>query len=236
MVKQARIRSSEQVMGYYPLVRRIAASIHLRLPRSVELDDLVNVGVLALIESQQRYDPSRGVPFDMFARHRIRGGILDALRGEDWVPHSVRRKAQLIDETRRQLSSRLGRRPSEQELADQLGFELEECQTLSRQAVIRRMLSLDAPVGHDNPAPLIEQVPSDFDVEDEVSGDELRDLVRSAIGELPEREATAITLHYLQDIPLRAVGDHLGVTESRACQLCGQGIKRLRKRIGRLAA
>lgn len=227
------IRWTDRVMHHYPLVCRIAGSIHTRLPRSVEVGDLINVGVLALIDSLDRFDPSRGVPFEMFARHRIRGAILDALRGEDWVPHSVRRKAHIVDRARKALRSIHGRAPTQQELAERLGVELAEWHSLHAGADIRRLLSLDAPITHDNAAPLVEQVPSAVDVAEEVEGSELRALMWATVAQLPPREATALTLHYLHDLPLRVVGERLGVTESRACQLCSQGVKRLRKKIGR---
>ncbi len=224
------------VTRHYGLVQRIARQIHGRLPQSVELDDLISVGVVGLIESIARYNPSRGVPFDTYARHRIRGAILDALRAVDWVPHSVRRKAQAIEHARRSLRTANGRAPTERELAARLEIELVDFRNLVRDAEIRQLLSLDAPAANDNPTPLIEQVPSHVDVEDETGDAELRELVVGAVGTLPEREATAITLYYFRELPLKEVGRHLGVTESRACQLCGQGVKRLRRKLAHVAA
>lgn len=224
------------VTQHYGLVRRIARQIHSRLPQSVELDDLISVGVVGLIESIARFNPSRGVPFDTYARHRIRGSILDALRAVDWVPHSVRRKAQSIERARRTLQTIHGRTPTEQEMATRLGIELPAYRNLVRDAEIRQLLSLDAPAANDNPTPLIEQVASEVDLEHSTGDSELRSLVVGAVEKLPEREATAITLYYFHELPLKEVGRHLGVTESRACQLCGQGVKRLRRKLGHLGA
>lgn len=218
------------------LVERIARQIHARLPQSVELDDLVSVGTVGLIESIARYNPSRGVPFNLYARHRIRGAILDALRAVDWVPHSVRRKAQAIEHARRTLRTLHGRAPTEREMAERLGIQLADYRNLVRDAEIRQLLSLDAPAANDNPTPLIEQVASELDLEDDAGANELKQLVIGAVGKLPEREATAITMYYLREVPLKEVGRHLGVTESRACQLCGQGVKRLRRKLGHLAS
>ena len=230
MVHEHRTRN-ELVIKHYALVQRIARQIHARLPSSVELDDLVSVGVVGLIEAMARFNPTRGVPFDTYARHRIRGAILDALRAVDWVPHSVRRKAQAIERARRSLRSRGGELPSEEQIARRLGVPVEDYRALLRDSEIRQLLSLDAPAANDNPTPLVEQVSSDTDVEVETAEDELRAMVAGAVQELPEREATAITLYYFHELPLKEVGRHLGVTESRACQLCGQGIKRLRRRL-----
>jgi len=224
------------VLRHYALVQRIARQIHSRLPQSVELDDLISVGVVGLIESIARYNPSRGVPFDTYARHRIRGAILDALRAVDWVPHSVRRKAQAIEHTRRTLRNAHGRTPTDREMAERLGIELSDYRSLVRDSEIRQLLSLDAPAANDNPTPLVEQVPSEVDLEDSTGDNELRTLVVGAVEKLPEREATAITLYYFHELPLKEVGRHLGVTESRACQLCGQGVKRLRRKLGHLGA
>jgi len=223
------------VERHYDLVRRIARQIHARLPQSVELDDLVSVGVVGLIESIARYNPSRGVPFDTYARHRIRGAILDALRAVDWVPHSVRRKAQAVEQARRALHRLHGRSPTEREMAARLEISLRSYRNLVRDAEIRQLLSLDAPAANDNPTPLVEQVPSPVDVEDETGDNQLREIVIDAIHQLPERESTAILLYYFRELPLKQVGKHLGVTESRACQLCSQGVKRLRRKIGPLA-
>jgi len=219
------------VLKHYALVQRIARQIHSRLPNSVELDDLTSVGVVGLIESMARFNPERGVPFDTYARHRIRGAILDALRAVDWVPHSVRRKAQAIERARRDLRSTGGQLPSDKAIAARLGIGLPEYRSLLRDSEIRQLLSLDAPAANDNPTPLIEQVSDDNDVEQMAAQLELHGQVVDAIGQLPEREAKAIRLYYLQEMPLKSVGVELGVTESRACQLCGQGIKRLRRRL-----
>ncbi len=220
------------ILEHAELVRRVAKAVHARLPPSVDRADLEQVGMVALIECLERFDADRGVTFQVFARHRVRGAILDWLRGEDWVPHSVRRKAQAIDEARRALRRATHRRPQDGELAERMGLGLEEWHAMARSAEIRPLLSLDAPMAGENATPMVEQVPHrQVRVDDDVANSELRDHTRRAIANLPPREAEALTLHYLQDLPLREVGDRLGVTESRACQLCGQGIQRLRRKL-----
>ena len=194
------------------------------------LDDLVSVGVLGLMESVDRFDPSRGVPFETFARHRVRGAILDALRAADWVPHSVRRKAQAIERTRRDLNQR-GAATQDAVVAAAMGLPVDRYRSMAKDAEIRQVLSLDAPAANDSSTLLSETVRGDVDVAEETSDAQLRTLVREAVMQLPERERQAIDLYYFQGLQLKEIGSHLGVTESRACQLCSQGIKRLRKRL-----
>jgi len=217
------------VLDHYAMVESVARQIHARLPSSVVLDDLVSVGTLGLIESIDRFDASRGVPFEAFARHRVRGAILDALRAADWVPHSVRRKAQAIERTRRTLSQR-GQATDEQCVAQAMGLPVTRYRSMVQDAEIRQLLSLDAPAANGT-SPLIDTVGGEDDLAADTENAELRDLVRTAVSRLPEREQQAIELYYFRGLQLKDVGARLGVTESRACQLCGQGIKRLRKRL-----
>jgi len=220
------------VLRHYPLVRAIAGRVHQRLPKAVELDDLVSAGPLGLIEAIERYDADRKVPFETFAKHRIHGAVVDALRATDWVPRSVRRKADLIESHKAQLREHLGRTPSRQEVAGNIQISVEKYDALVSDSHVRSLLSLDAPMGEDNSTPLIEQVAGRFD--DPTAPREQQELEAAALDaleRLPEREKTAISLYYLHGLSLKEVGHVLGVTESRACQLCGQGLKRLRQRL-----
>lgn len=219
------------ILDHYAMVESVARSIHSRLPPSVQLDDLVSVGVLGLMESMERFDASRGVPFTSFARHRVRGAILDALRAADWVPHSVRRKAQAIERARRDLTRRGEDRNDEKAIAARLGLPVERYRSMASDAEIRTLMSLDAPAANDTTTLLSETVSSDADVGEDAEQAELRHLVREAVRQLPERERQAVQLYYFRGLQLKEVGAQLGVTESRACQLCGQGVKRLRKRL-----
>jgi RNA polymerase sigma factor for flagellar operon FliA len=218
------------VLVHYAMVESVARHIHSRLPPSVLVDDLVSVGVLGLMESVERFDPARGVPFETFARHRVRGAILDALRAADWVPHSVRRKAQAIERTRRSLKQR-GWETDEKVVAAALGLPVDRYRSMAQDAEIRQVLSLDAPAANDSATLLTDMVRGEDDVAEDTAEAQLRGLVRDAVAQLPERERQAIDLYYFQGLQLKDVGITLGVTESRACQLCGQGIKRLRKRL-----
>jgi len=223
------------VLQNYSMVRAIAYKIHQRLPRTVEVDDLVSVGVIGLMEAMDRYDAQRSVPFETYARHRIHGAIMDSLRAQDWVPRSVRRKADHLERSRARLRENLGRTPTSAEMAKDLNLTVDKFEQLIKGSEIRKVLSLDAPVATDNPTPLVEQVASSEEsVLSQWQDREVRDALIQAIRQLPDRERSAITLYYLNEISLKEVGAQLGVTESRACQICSSAIKRLRFRLRNL--
>ncbi len=216
------------VLKHYDLVKAVACKVYHRLPKVVELDDLISAGVTGLIEAIDRYDPARSVPFEIYAKPRIQGSILDTLRNQDWVPRSVRRKHDLINQSRNNLREKLGRSPNREEMAAYIDVTTKKLDNMVKDSEIRSLLSLDAPVGNDNPTPLVEQVGNDDNMMARWQKAELKDLILVNLQRLPERERTAVSLYYLHELSLKEVGKVLGVTESRACQLCSQGIKRLR--------
>jgi RNA polymerase sigma factor FliA len=224
--------AQEVVMAHYPMVRAIACRIYKRLPKGVDLDDLISTGVMGLLEAVDRYDETRKVPFETYAKHRIRGSIVDSLRASDWVPRSVRRKAELISETTADLTKVLGRTPSEVELAEKLQTSPSRLTKMRRDAQIQALTSLDVPTATENHTPLVEQITNGSDMLKDWEDLELKEELLAAIKKLPDRERTSIALYYLHEMSLKEVGQVLGVTESRAYQLCGQGIKRLRKKLG----
>ncbi len=222
----------DQILDHYPMVRAMAYRIYQRLPRQVDVDDLISAGVLGLIAACQRYDASRSVPFDTYARHRVRGAIVDALRAMDWVPRSVRRKADYIDSTRRTLRRHSGRRPTRDEMAQAMEISPDKYDSMVTDAEIRTLFSLDQPLNDDNPTPLVEQISrDDSDFLADWESDQLKAQVVDAIQHLPERERTTVAMYYLRETSLKEIGAVLGVTESRACQLRSQGVKRLRYRL-----
>jgi RNA polymerase sigma factor for flagellar operon FliA len=160
--------------------------------------------------------------------------VVDTLRSSDWVPRSVRRKVDLLNINRNRLKEGLGRLPSREEMANHMEIDVKKYDAMVQDAQIRSLLSLDAPVGEENPTPMIEQIAGDDDVQGYWLNEELKEGVLGAMQQLPEREKTALALYYLHDLSLKEVGKVLGVTESRSCQLCSQGIKRLRKRLRHL--
>jgi RNA polymerase sigma factor for flagellar operon FliA len=222
------------ILEHYPLVRTIAARMIRRLPSSVELDELVNVGALGLIDAVDRFDPSRRVPFKAYAEIRVRGAIVDSLRGADWVPRSVRRKVNRIEAARDKLTRKFDRVPTHIEMAAELEMSVKAYEDLCGDAQIRRLVSLDAPVDDENATTLSERIGNDDeDVLTAWSREELKAEVMSAVHHLPKKERTAVALYYLHELTLKEIGEVLGVTESRACQLRASGVKRLKFRLAR---
>jgi RNA polymerase sigma factor for flagellar operon FliA len=220
-----------QIMAHYPMVRAMAYRIHQRLPRQVDVDDLISAGVLGLMAACDRYDTSRSVPFETYARHRVRGAIVDAIRALDWVPRSVRRKSDQIETTRRTLQRRTGRKPTRIEMADELEITAAKYDNMVTDAEIRSLLSLDQPINDDNPTPLVEQISNGDDYTSMREREELKAQAIDAIRHLPERESLTLAMYYLRENSLKEIGQVLGVTESRVCQLRSQGVKRLRYRL-----
>ena len=220
------------ILEYHPLVRTIACRMARRLPPSVDVDELINVGVLGLIDAIDRFDPERGVPFKAYAEIRIQGAMFDSLRNDDWVPRSVRRKFNRIEKTRNDLTLHLGRKPTPTEMAKKMDTTVEEFNALAKEAQINRLVSLDVSTTQDGQTPLVESISRDeTTAEQNICMQELKGEVASAVNKLPEKERMAVTLYYMQGLTLREIGKVLGVTESRACQLRGQGIKRLKFRL-----
>ncbi len=222
----------QMILDHYPLVRTIACRMVRRFPSSVDVDELINVGAMGLIDAVDRFDRGREVPFKAYAEIRIRGAIVDALRDADWVPRSVRRKFMRIENARIKLFRSLGREPDREEMAESLEMKVEEYDDLCGDARIRRLVSLDAPTDDENQTPLAERVAyDDIEITELWAHKELQAEVVEAVHNLPTKERTAVSLYYLHGLTLKEIGDVLDVTESRACQLRAQGIKRLKFRL-----
>ena len=220
------------VMTHLPLIQTIAKRLVKRLPPSVEVEELVNIGVIGLLDAWDRFDSSKGVPFRAYAEMRIKGQIIDALRADDIVPRSVRRKHNRIEQERTVLTHRLGRTPTSGELRGQLDMEPKAFDRYVSDSRIAKVVSLDAPTGDDDSSLFGENLAGLWDTaEDTLGNKELRKAVAEAVQFLPEKERFAVTQYYIFRRTLKAIGTDLGVTESRACQLRGQGVKRLRFRL-----
>ncbi|MBW2256031.1 MAG: FliA/WhiG family RNA polymerase sigma factor [Deltaproteobacteria bacterium] len=236
-MRDAAVRErNELLLRHYKLARRIARQKYHQLPKVLELDDLISAAVLGLIEAIERFDPTRGIPFEAYAKYRVRGAVVDALRAADWTPRSVRRKRDRVEGTRRTLRERLGRKPTRDEMAGSMGLTGHQYDHMVQDARIRKVLSLDAPATDDG-SMLIELVPSDEDPADDCQHREILSVMLRECSGLPDPERRAISMYYFSEMKLKEVGTEMGVSESRVCQLCRQGIERLRKRMAlRLAA
>lgn len=214
------------VLGTIPLVGRVARSLLGRLPAQVELGDLTQAGVLGLLDAAQKFDSCRGVRFTTYAELRIRGAILDSLRGLDWVPRSVRRERRELEAAQRLLESSLGRTPSETEIASQLGCTLTELRKRRERA---RAAELASEGGDflDPVVPLLAD-PAAADPHEVLERLELESIVAAAVEELPERERLVVTLYYYEELTMKEVGQVLGVNESRVSQIHSKAIATLR--------
>jgi len=227
----ARLESRDElVMQNVALVKSLAQRLAQRLPSQVQVEDLVSAGVLGLIEAAGRYKSSLGVPFQAFARRRIHGAMLDALRDLDWAPRSLRRLRRDVDQAVASERARLGREPDEQEIASALGMTvaqyeraLEQLRTLELAAA----RELDAPTADGTPLLEFCVDPGESAVQT-IERQELRAHLAQAIGELPERERQILALYYEEELTLAEIGEVIGVCESRVCQLRGLAVSRLR--------
>ncbi|WP_058834664.1 RNA polymerase sigma factor FliA [Luteimonas abyssi] len=219
----------DPVVQHAELVRRIAHHLAARLPASVEVDDLVQAGMIGLIEASRSYDADQGASFETYASIRIRGAMIDEIRRGDWVPRSVHRKAREAAAAIREIEQASGRSATAQEVATRLDMPLTDYMRLLEDAARGHVLSLDSHVedhGEVEPARRGGPTPQDAMVRGEF-GQQLA----HAIGQLPERERLVLSLYYEQELNLKEIGAVLGVSESRVCQIHGQAVVRLRGRL-----
>jgi RNA polymerase sigma factor for flagellar operon FliA len=220
------------VEKFTPLVKRIAHHMMARLPASVQVDDLIQAGMIGLLDAIKRYEGSHGRQFESYAAQRIRGSILDELREADWLPRGVRKKMRQIEMAVRTLEQRMGRTPSEQELATELEIPLTEYQeTLQDARGGQLMFYEDFQKADDEP--FFDRLCSDSqnDPLDILMDDRLKKMLIKAIDDLPTREKMVMGMHYEKEMNLREIGEVLGVSESRVCQLHTQAVARLRSRL-----
>ncbi|NGO90692.1 MULTISPECIES: RNA polymerase sigma factor FliA [Halomonadaceae] len=226
---QGRIKQSELLTQYMPLVRRQALTLQVRLPASIELDDLIQAGMVGLLEALGRFDAAQGATFATFASQRIRGAMMDELRTRDWLPRSVRRSARAVDETVRRLEQVLGRPPEETEIAQALDMPLSDYQQLLNDTNSGQLLPFEELVA-DGGEPAGDEGSANRPFEQLLDEQQRRTLIE-AIEALPEREKLLMALYYQEEMNLKEVGAVLGVTESRVSQLHSQAVSRLRARL-----
>ena len=215
----------ELVLEHAGLVKRIACHLAARLPVSVELDDLLQAGMIGLLEAASTFDPARGARFDTWAGIRIRGAMLDELRKGDWAPRSVHRKLRQVGDAMQRLEARLGRPAEGREVAAVLGLSLDEYHAILRDAAGCRLFSFDD--AQDGDLPAVAGAGPDSP-EGELERSRFRKRLADAIARLPEREQLVLSLYYEQELNLKETGAVLGVSESRVCQIHGQALLRLR--------
>ncbi len=218
---------------YLALVRNVAGRMAINFPRSVELCDLINTGVIGLIEAFRNFDPERGVKFETYAVPRIRGAILDELRSLDWVPRSTRAKAREIERALLKFENKYGRPPSDDELAKALNLSVDELHLSLEDVSKTTLLSLDEMIFREEDN---RQVPRIETVADEGANIILRDLERSelqaflviAIEHLTEQEKLVIALYYYEELTLKEIGEVMKISESRVSQIHTKAVLKLR--------
>ena len=226
------ITPEPDLFEYYPMVTRIAYRLIRRLPATIEVSELINTGFIGLLEALQRFDRSKGVPFFSYAEIRIRGAMIDFLRKLDWVPRSVRRRAENLEETVDELTKKFGQSPSEMQIADAMGMKVVNLAKYRRDSRICRLVSIDAPVADEDSVSLHEVLPFDgVDAVSKLEGEESKQILRQELQKLSAKERQTIEMYYYQRRNLRQIGKELGVTESRVCQIRSSAIRNLRSRL-----
>lgn len=224
---------SALIKQYQPLVRRLAHHMMAKLPPSIEVDDLIQVGLMGLSEALTRYEASQGVQFETFATQRIRGAMLDELRENDWMSRGSRKSQKEIESALRKLEHQLGRSPMESEIAAELGISLGEYQSLLGKVRGTQLVYLEDIGGSDEDDSYLDRHVADTDADplNLLRGQRLRKALVDAIKQLPEREQYIMSMYYEQDMNLKEIAAVLDVTESRICQLHSQSIARLRAKM-----
>ncbi|MCP4548769.1 MAG: FliA/WhiG family RNA polymerase sigma factor [bacterium] len=224
------------IIHYLGLVKYVAGRLAAGLPESVDINDLVGAGMLGLMKAVEAYDPAKEVKFETYSMPRIRGAMLDELRNQDWFPRSIRRKAKRIDNAVRYLEGALGRAPRDTELAKHMRLDLHDFYKLVGDVSKSSLLSIeeDLRVGKDGTYTSVRDILADAKVPDayqELADRELRAIVIDTLDNLDQKEKLVLTLYYFEELTLAEIGEVLGVSESRVCQIHGKAIHRLKMRV-----
>ncbi len=230
--KKTLLDAQINIEDYAPLVKRIAYHMMMRMPASVQVDDLIQAGMIGLIDASQKYDMSRGASFETYAGIRIRGAIVDEMRRGDWVPRSVHRNARRVSQAIAAVEARTGRDATDGEVAAELGVSLDEYFVMLQDSSSARLFSYEETFGEED---------SNIDASEHSSAfvsplegmqrDGLKKALVDAICQLPEREQMVLSLYYDQELNLKEIGLVLGVSESRVSQIHSQAAARLRTKL-----
>jgi RNA polymerase sigma factor for flagellar operon FliA len=222
--------TDEMVMQHAPLVKRIAYHLLNRLPDSVQIDDLIQAGMLGLLEAIKQYDATQGASFDTYAGIRIRGSMIDEIRRSDWTPRSVHKKARRVADAIRAIENKTGCEAKDADVAAYLGISIDEYNHILLDSSNCRMFSVEE-VAQAGDHYLEESQFQEEQAIDDLSRDGFQQALAKAIMGLPERERLIISLYYDEELNLREIGEVLNISESRVCQISTQAILRLRSRL-----
>lgn len=218
------------VTKYAPLVKRIAYHLISRLPPSVQPDDLIQAGMIGLLEASRNYNSDQGASFETYSGIRIRGAMLDEIRKNDWAPRSVHRKARMIAEVVKEIENKTGRDARDHEIAEEMGLSLLEYQRLLKESNAHKVFGYED-VGMDEDSMslgLTEKMSGPYD---RLQRDDFKRNLSQAIAGLPERERLVMSLYYDKELNLREIGSVIGVSESRVSQIHSQAVIRLQARM-----
>ena len=220
------------VRDFLPIIRRIATELVLRNPGAMDVEDLTSAGVMGLLSAITRYDPTREIKFRTFAEYRIRGAMLDELRAMDWVPRSVRAKIDKAQQVAIDFTNKEGRPPDQMEIAEILGLNSDEIgDAVTKEATL---LSLDESVGDDEDSCTLKDVLPATDQLDPLAAcisNQLGDVLKQAMGRLPERQQKIIQLYYFSGMTMKAIGGLHGLTESGVCRIHADALNRLKEEL-----
>ena len=224
------------ILEYAPLIKFIAQRIAIRLPPHIELDDLTSAGVMGLIDSITKFDPSKDTQFKTYAEIRIRGAILDELRALDWVPRSVRQRATELSQAYVIVEQRVGRAATDEEVSKEMGLSLEEFHKQMGNAKSAPLLSIEdlGGTGKDGEKRDIMEILAgspDTDPQMLARVSEVREIIGRAIDQLPEKERLLVSLYYYEELTMKEIGEVLGITESRVSQLHTRAVMRLKGKL-----
>lgn len=227
--RQSNENSLSNIEDYLPLVKRIAYHLKGRLPDSVMVDDLIQSGIIGLMEAMQNFSGDQGATFETYAGIRIRGAMLDEIRKGDWTPRSVHRKSREVSEAMHIVEGRLGREARDEEIANEMGISLQEYHKILQDTSGAQLLSIDQPDHEElsedrmvsgGSTPLQQLAEAGF-----------QEQLAQVISELPEKEKLVMALYYDEELNLKEIGEVLEVSESRVSQIHSQAIKRIRSRL-----
>ena len=229
---QAQDSQHQLVERYAPLVKRIAYHLLARLPASVQVEDLMQAGMIGLLEASKKYDGGKGASFETYAGIRIRGAMLDEVRKGDWAPRSVHRNTRMVSEAIRAIEARTGRDAKDQEVAAELQLSLEDYYGILSDTLGSRLFSFDDLLQDGDQGSSRDDMARSYGGPgQELEEARFQQALSEAIGALPERERLVLTLYYDEELNLKEIGEVLGVSESRVSQLHSQCAARLRARL-----
>ena len=229
LIQNAKMSTRDRVvLEHLPLVKAIAIRVHENLPVHVDLDDLVHAGVLGLFDAATKYNPDKKVAFSSYAKHRIKGAILDSLRQLDWASRDLRRRHKQLEAATRELASELQRQPTEQEIADRLGVDVERWRQMMLDMRSVGLISANTRANeHDElPAPDFPSTP-ETQPDNMCAKEQLRSMLGQAMGTLPERYKKVVVLYYTNEMTMKEIGGVLGINESRVSQIHKSALEKM---------